>query len=111
MFVGEEGRILLPRFAGPQFLPRSLSTKLEKPKLQALDHHQRWLDAIVGKGEPGAPFSYAGPMTGTLLLGTVGNRFPGKRLEWDGGRFRRQLQCLSEVKGGAALLICPRWVT
>jgi predicted dehydrogenase len=83
MFVGEKGRMLLGHISGPQFFPESIKSTLNKPKLSGMDHYLRWVDGIVGKGEAGAPFSYAGPLTEALLLGTVGARYPGKRLTWD----------------------------
>jgi predicted dehydrogenase len=83
MLVGEKGRMLLPHVGGPRFLPRSLQTTVEKPKLAPTNHYHQWIDAIEGKGTPSANFDYAADLTETVLLGTIGNRFPGKKLEWD----------------------------
>jgi predicted dehydrogenase len=88
MFVGEKGRMLLGHISGPQFLPDSLKSTIQKPKLKGMDHYLRWVDAILEKGEAGAPFSYGGPLTEALLLGTIGARYPGKRLEWDAAAMR-----------------------
>jgi predicted dehydrogenase len=89
MFIGEEGkRILLPHVGGPQFLPRELTEAFEKPKLEPIDHYHLWVDSILGKAECNAGFDYAHLLTTNVLLGVVGSHFPGKLLEWDGGKMR-----------------------
>ncbi len=85
MFIGDEGkRILLPHSGGPQFLPRSLTADCTKPKLEKLNHYHLWVDAILGKAQCNAPFSYAHMLTINTLLGVVAAQFPEKVLEWDG---------------------------
>lgn len=89
MFVGEDGqRILLPHGSGPVFLPVELREKLVKPKLEPLNHYHLWVDAILGKGKCNVDFDYAKTLSCTVLLGTVGNRFPGRELGWDAGNMR-----------------------
>jgi predicted dehydrogenase len=83
MFVGENGRMLLPHIAGPWFLPKTIFETVQKPELEPIDHYHQWVDGILGAGEPSANFDYSSPLTETVLLGVVGNRFPGKKLEWD----------------------------
>ena len=39
--------------------------------------------AIAGEGQTNCPFSYSGPLTESVLLGTVAAHFPDKTLEWD----------------------------
>jgi hypothetical protein len=50
-------------------------------------HHQEWIDACKGGPPAMSNFSYAGPLTETLLLGNVA-MFAGHRIEWDGRRCR-----------------------
>jgi hypothetical protein len=45
-------------------------------------HEQNWIDACKGGPAAGSNFEYAGPLTETVLLGTIAVR-TGKRLEWD----------------------------
>jgi len=45
--------------------------------------YQQWVDAIRGEGKTTSHFDYAGPLTETVLLGTIVCRFPGETLEWD----------------------------
>ena len=55
------------------------------------NHHHNWVGAIRGEHseKPRANFSYAGPMTEAVLLGTVAMRIPGQELTWNDeeGRF------------------------
>jgi len=89
MFIGEDGkRLLLPHEAGPQPLPRDLLGTVTKPKLEPVDHYHQWVDAAMGKGSCSTSFDYAAPFTTGVLLGVVGNRFPGQTLQWDGGHMR-----------------------
>ncbi|NIP98067.1 MAG: gfo/Idh/MocA family oxidoreductase, partial [Akkermansiaceae bacterium] len=45
-------------------------------------------DACMGKGKCSAGFEYATLLTGGILLGVVGNRFPGQTLLWDAEHMR-----------------------
>lgn len=83
MFVGEEGRMLLPHSSAPKFYPQDLLQKLTKPDLEPVNHYHQWIDAILGKAETTANFDYAAPLVESLLLGVAAAQFPGRRLEWD----------------------------
>jgi predicted dehydrogenase len=90
MFIGENGqRILLPHGSGPQFFPSSIKSKLTKPKIAPLNHYHQWVDAAMGNGQKcNVDFDYAETLTTTVLLGVLGNRFPGKELHWDAANMR-----------------------
>jgi predicted dehydrogenase len=89
MFVGEDGqRMLLPHMSAPQPLPRSLLGNISKPVLKPANHYHQWVDAGMGNGTCSADFEYAAPLTTGVLLGVVGNRFPGQTLQWDGDAMR-----------------------
>ena len=84
MFIGEDGkRMLVPHGSGPQPLPRKLLANIEKPVLKPANHYHEWVDASVGKGTCSADFEYAAYLTTGILMGVLGNRFPGKTLEWN----------------------------
>jgi predicted dehydrogenase len=84
LFVGDKGMLLaaytkhklLPedKFAGftppPQTIPKSIG------------HYKEWVEACKGNGTTTCPFSYAGPLTETVLLGNVAYR-AGTPIEWD----------------------------
>jgi hypothetical protein len=42
----------------------------------------------MGQGTCSAGFDYASKLTAGVLLGSLGNRFPGKKLLWDGDAMR-----------------------
>jgi len=89
MFIGEDGqRMLLPHLSAPQLLPRSLLANVTKPQLKPANHYHQWVDAGMGNGTCSADFEYAAPLTTGVLLGVVGNRFPGQTLQWDGDAMR-----------------------
>jgi hypothetical protein len=43
----------------------------------------QWTDACKGTGKTTSHFDYAGPLTETVLLGTIAIRFPGQKIEWN----------------------------
>lgn len=89
MFIGEEGqRLLLPHVSAPQPLPRNLLATVVKPKLISINHYHQWVDAAMGNGTCGAGFEYSGPLTTTVLLGVLGNRYPEQTLNWDSDAMR-----------------------
>lgn len=88
LFVGEKGVCLLPHVGDPQLLPQKDFIGYERPKLPGLDHYHQWVDACLGKTKTSAHFGYAGPLTESLLLGVVANRFPDTRLEWDAANLK-----------------------
>jgi len=89
MYIGEDGkRLLLPHGGGPQPMPRELLRSVSKPDLKSVNHYHQWVDAAMGKGATSAGFDYAAPFTVGVLLGVVGNRFPGQTLKWDGDNMR-----------------------
>lgn len=83
VLVGEKGSLLVEHKSGPQTFPADLIKSIPRPKLKPRDHHAEWVNACLGEGETGSPFSYGGPLCEALQLGVVANRFPGKKLKWD----------------------------
>lgn len=87
MFVGENGeRLLLPHWAYPKFIDKAGKTMKvpDLPKVEDVNHWHQWVDAIYGDTKTSAPFDLSGKLTESMLLGVVANRFPGKKLKWDG---------------------------
>jgi len=95
MFMGEKGRLLLPHF---QQLPRlivdgkykemdiesfNLGAPVKDYDSESKKHYHQFVDACMGKDECSAPFSYAGRLTETILLGVIAGRFPNQTLHWD----------------------------
>lgn len=83
LFIGEGGAMLLPHVGEAVLFPVEKFSDYKRPEVESLNHYHQWVDACMGEGETSASFSYGGPLTESLLLGVVANRFPGQKLEWD----------------------------
>lgn len=83
VILGTKASLVVPHFAMPYFVPveRFVGTAIEPEP--ARDHYTSWIDAIRGTDHTTSPFSYSGPLTETVLLGTIAARHPGALLGWD----------------------------
>jgi hypothetical protein len=52
------------------------------------NHYLQYVEAVRGNGRTSAPFDYAGPLTESVLLGTLSTRFPNQTLTWDSANLR-----------------------
>ena len=91
VIIGREGVITANH--GKDSLPKIYRDKkrteevIEPPP--SADHHGEWIDAVLGRTkETVCDFSYAGPMTETVLLGTVAMLNPGEELKWNSEKLR-----------------------
>lgn len=97
---GTTGSIFKPYTVRPYVLPEESFPAERYPKgLKGQDHYADWVDAILNGGKSCADFSHGGPLSETVLVGTLADRFPGKWLEWD----RKNLQ-VSNVPEAAAII-------
>ncbi len=83
VLIGEQGTLIIPHVAMPQLLPTEKLEKFELPEVGSVDHYIQWADACRGEGKTTSHFDYAGPLTETVLLGTVAIRVPHETLQWD----------------------------
>ncbi len=82
--VGEKGVMVLPHHGPmPTFYSDGKPWRVDINKLGGKNHYHEWTDACRGEGEASTPFSYSGPLTEAVLLGTVAGRFPNVSLAWD----------------------------
>jgi predicted dehydrogenase len=88
--IGKTGALVVPHGgAGMPILYREGKLSEENQTLEKVEngnHFANWVEAILAGGSGEAPisnFSYSGPMTENVLLGTVAQRLPGEKLEWD----------------------------
>jgi hypothetical protein len=88
LLIGETGSMLLPHTAGPQLFPKSDFKGFSRPKIEPRNHYHHWVDACRGKTRTAAGFDYAGPLTETVLLGTVALRCPDTALTWDAAQIK-----------------------
>jgi predicted dehydrogenase len=83
VLVGEKGSLVIPHVAMPRLFRDGKAAPDKVEKVPARDHHTTWVDACRGAGATTSPFSYAGPLTEAVLLGTIAVRVPGTKLGWD----------------------------
>lgn len=96
MFVGKQGRLLLPHFMQlPKHIVKNKYVDLalseyknvgkptEDYNEESKKHYHEFVDACLGRAVCSAPFSYASRLTETILLGVIAGRFPNKKLHWD----------------------------
>jgi predicted dehydrogenase len=83
LFIGEKGALLLPHVGMPQLLPEKKFVDYSRPQLEEINHWHQFVEAVRGNGKTSANFSYAGPLTESVLLGGVATFFPNQQLEWD----------------------------
>jgi predicted dehydrogenase len=88
IFIGTEGVMVLPHIAVPVLLPKEKFADYKMPKVSGSSHNDQFIDAVLGKGTTSAPFDYSGPLTETVLLGTVSTFYRGVTLEWDSAALR-----------------------
>lgn len=83
LFIGEEGAMLLPHIAKAKLYPSEKYADAERPEVENGNHYHQWVNACLGEGDCSADFTFGGKLTEALLLGVVGNRFPGQKLTWN----------------------------
>ena len=94
LFVGERGLLLHETYGrNPRVYPVELQEEADAvaptyPRIEDT-HEMNWANACKGIGEATSPFSYAAPLTETMLLGLVALRAgQGARIEYDAAGMR-----------------------
>lgn len=88
MFIGEKG-CMLTTDEDPKVYPLSLRESYTPPPKTIprveMSHEMDWVEACKegDKRRPGSNFSYAGPLTETVVLGNLAVRYPNATLSWD----------------------------
>ncbi len=82
IFLGTNGVMVLPHVGMPRLVGAAVK---DAPvmKVAGENHWQQFVKAVLGEGKTGANFDYAGPLTESVLLGSVATRFPQQTLAWD----------------------------
>jgi len=91
VLIGEKGSLVIPHVAMPQlFLADASGDGSETPLTQVdgVDHYVQWADACRGVDQTTSAFDYSGPLTETVLLGTVAIRMPGETIQWESESMR-----------------------
>lgn len=84
-WIGENGTIFKNYRGGRPFvLPEETFPAEKYPRgFKPQDHYHDWVDAILAGRKSCADFSHGGPLTETVLVGAMADRFAGDWLEWD----------------------------
>ncbi|MCB1063731.1 MAG: Gfo/Idh/MocA family oxidoreductase [Verrucomicrobiae bacterium] len=84
-WIGETGTIFKNyRGGSPIALPEASFPQEKYPKnIAPLNHYHGWVDAIHEGQKSIADFSHGGPLTETVLVGAMADRFAGDWLDWD----------------------------
>ena len=88
MLIGTEGSLLYELGRSPILLPDKKFENHPRPKLEPRDHYHHFVDACLGVAKNESHFAQTGPMTESILLGTVAIRVPGEKLEWNHRRMK-----------------------
>ena len=91
IFVGTDGVLLAPHRGLPvPYLEKGTFERSDYPRLKARNHYADFVNAVRGEDvKPLADFyEYGGPLTETVLLGTLATRFPKETLKWDADKLR-----------------------
>jgi len=88
LFIGTKGVMMLPHIARAQLFPEKDFESWQRPKVSENDHWQQFVEACRGNGQTAANFDYAGPLTESVLLGSVATRFPKTTMQWDAKKLK-----------------------
>lgn len=91
--MGDRGTIMYGSHGagGVRIIPEAKMkeyTLPEKKLPRTRGHHQDWLEAIRSGGKAGSDFAYGGPLSELAMLGVIGLKLPGMKLEWDSAQMR-----------------------
>ena len=83
LFIGEKGVLLCRHGGSPRLLPTDQYADFQIDAVAGSDHYMQWTNACKGADKAMSHFDDAGPLTETVLLGTIAIRFPGQEIEWN----------------------------
>lgn len=89
ILIGTKGVLHVPHPEMPRLFPVDQFKDYPLPQVAGSHHWSDWAEACVGgSARPLAPFTYSGPLTETVLLGSVAVRFPQTTLQWNAAKLR-----------------------
>jgi predicted dehydrogenase len=91
MYVGSTGILL--HMDGLQLIRDGQKEELPDvpqrfDRIEGESHENNWLRAVRGEEEATSPFSFAAPLTETVLLGVVSMKAGNRKLHWDSRNLR-----------------------
>ncbi len=89
ILIGTEGALLNPHAGkAPVLLPEAKFKDYPMPQMADRNHYHHFVDACLGGEKTESHFAQTGPMTETILLGTVAIRVPGEKLAWNADKLK-----------------------
>ena len=88
IIIGTAGVLHIPHVAAPKLYPVEKFKGYVMPQPGQGHHWTEWAEAITKGGRTGAGFDYSGPLTESVLLGSVAVRFPQATLQWNSARLQ-----------------------
>jgi predicted dehydrogenase len=86
VLIGEKGVMVIPHYTLPTLFPAEKFGAFRMQVVPSVNHYTSWVDACRGEGKTTSSFAYAGPLTETVLLGTIAIRIRDETLRWDSTR-------------------------
>jgi len=92
--LGDKGTIMYGSHGagGVRIIPEAKMQAYKLPEKtipRVKEHHQDWLNAIRSGTKAGSDFAaYGGPLTEIAMLGVIGIKLAGTKLEWDAAAMR-----------------------
>ncbi len=83
ILLGEKGSMIIPHVGKPILLPEEKFADYKIEPVPARDHYVSWAHACLGEDKTTSHFDYSGPLTESVLLGTIAIRHPETSLAWD----------------------------
>lgn len=88
VLVGEKGSLLIPHVAMPKLFIGGQEVAMKLAPEPARDHYVSFVDACRGTDKTTSHFDYSGPLTETVLLGTVAIRLRSQHLHWNAAEMK-----------------------
>ena len=88
ILIGEKGMMIIPHVGYAQVYRDGQLINAKVAGAGMINHEHQWIDACRGEGKASTPFSYSGPLTEAVLLGTIATNFRDQRLQWDSQAMR-----------------------
>src|SRR5690606_529416 len=95
--IGEKGTLIIPHVALPRLFPEDQFAAVEVPRMESVNHYIQWADACRGEGQTTSAFDYSGPLTETVMLGTIALRLPGEKLQWNAEALRLNVSAAQQL--------------
>jgi predicted dehydrogenase len=97
LFIGDEGIMHCSSGSVPRLYPQEkfrdytlgpLKQMFADLAAEKLDHYLEWPNAILAGRQASSAFEVSGLLTEIVMLGSIAQRVPGKRLVWDSANLR-----------------------